>query len=189
MKVEISDLQTSQCLILHCNQKQDKALTEEQVLACLWQVVAGLNYLHQVDNALVIIAHSIFVQNQIFHRDVKADNILLKSNGEAKLGITSSLLIVMRRVNLITQRISVHRRLWLPSQRRKALLSARLIVRLLFLSLKVKLFILPISLGMAPECAVGQAYTSKVDVWSLGITVIEMFQMDPPYYDFIPLRV
>eukprot|EP00727_Mastigamoeba_balamuthi_P012042 m51a1_g7460 putative p21-activated protein kinase (489) ;mRNA; r:146844-149083 len=41
---------------------------------------------------------------------------------------------------------------------------------------------------MAPELIRGQDYGTKVDIWSLGIMVMEMAQGEPPFMEFPPLR-
>jgi serine/threonine protein kinase len=41
---------------------------------------------------------------------------------------------------------------------------------------------------MAPELIQGRKYDAKVDVWSLGVTLIEMAQLDPPLIDEPALR-
>eukprot|EP01094_Clydonella_sp_ATCC50884_P011836 TRINITY_DN2167_c0_g1_i3.p1 TRINITY_DN2167_c0_g1~~TRINITY_DN2167_c0_g1_i3.p1 ORF type:complete len:807 (+),score=310.83 TRINITY_DN2167_c0_g1_i3:153-2573(+) len=41
---------------------------------------------------------------------------------------------------------------------------------------------------LAPEMALGGEYDWSADIWSLGITVIELFEKYPPYWDLLPVR-
>jgi len=41
---------------------------------------------------------------------------------------------------------------------------------------------------MAPELIRGQEYTTRVDIWSLGIMLMEMAEGEPPYMEYPPLQ-
>jgi protein-serine/threonine kinase len=42
---------------------------------------------------------------------------------------------------------------------------------------------------MAPEIIKGENYDQKVDLWSLGILIMEMAESEPPYMELPPLKV
>ena len=42
---------------------------------------------------------------------------------------------------------------------------------------------------MAPELIQGQMYTQKVDIWSLGVMMIELAENNPPYHTDDPVKV
>eukprot|EP01118_Nematostelium_gracile_P009644 TRINITY_DN3259_c0_g1_i3.p1 TRINITY_DN3259_c0_g1~~TRINITY_DN3259_c0_g1_i3.p1 ORF type:complete len:806 (-),score=206.07 TRINITY_DN3259_c0_g1_i3:15-2150(-) len=41
---------------------------------------------------------------------------------------------------------------------------------------------------IAPEVMTSEDYNNRVDVWSLGITAIELAEKVPPYYNYLPFR-
>ena len=80
----------------------------------------------------------------MIHWDIKADNILLTSNGEAKLadfGVSTKLISTLSSKNSV-----IGTPFW-----------------------------------MSPEILSKNNHTNKTDIWSIGITAIEMAEKVPPF--------
>ncbi|KAK2572793.1 Serine/threonine-protein kinase 10 [Acropora cervicornis] len=122
--------------------KIERGLTEDQIKVVCRQMFECLHFLHT---------------HKVIHRDLKAGNLLLTSDGNIKLadfGVSAkNKKTVQRRTTFIGTPY------W-----------------------------------MAPEVIVTETckddpYDYKADIWSAGITLIELAEMQPPYHDMHPMRV
>ena len=134
-------------------------LTELQVSFILSSVLSALVYLHQ---------------KGITHRDIKGNNILLTGQGKVKLadfGVSHRLEDAARCNQILGSP------LWLPPEAAVSGAAAGVVAAQL-----------PAHSGSSPQMG-RPKIDEKADIWSLGVTAIEIAEGEPPYANLSRLRV
>ncbi|ESK98214.1 ste ste20 fray protein kinase [Moniliophthora roreri MCA 2997] len=157
---------------------------EEDIIKCiLKQALQGLNYLHI---------------NGFIHRDVKAANLLIDDNGTVllgDLGVAADLSEDSSRhmsASHSSHLKSLHQRTTSAASTTSSLSSRRVVVEpeidTRLKTGKRKSFV-GTPCWMAPELILGKQYDSSADIWSFGITALELSLGRPPRSRESPQKV
>lgn len=134
--------------------------SEAQIAYILFKSLKALSYLHS---------------KRIIHRDVKCNNILLTLDGHVKLcdfGVSKQLAAPVSPVQKSDLQVESIPKTSEPSK--KAYVKFTELVGTPY--------------WMAPEVITGDESTEKSDIWSLGITAIELAEGKVPFSELPPLR-
>lgn len=147
-----------------------QSLKEEWIAYISREILRGLSYLHS---------------NKVIHRDIKGQNVLLTDNAEVKLGKLDS---SVDRVASLFDRSSTE-----LSLRGVSLVDFGVSAQLDRTIGRRNTFI-GTPYWMAPEVIAcdenpDATYDNRSDLWSLGITALEMAESQPPLCDLHPMRV
>jgi serine/threonine protein kinase len=177
-------------LLLRCH----KIGFEESIVACIIkQVAQGLEYLHD---------------NELVHRDIKSANMLLDfDTGIVKLadfGVSNHLLSnladmpnknvsYLSRQKSVTTEASMNSTIETMTDSYMSFTSTNQPIPAFKLlqppPKKARRSFVGTPCWMAPEILLNQDYDTKVDIWSLGITSIELACGKPPFAEYDPMTV
>jgi serine/threonine-protein kinase CLA4 len=127
-------------------------ITEDQIATICHETCKGLAHLHSQD---------------IIHRDIKSDNVLLDRTGNVKIS-KSVPGIVDKALTILPADFGFCAKLTESKNKRATMVGT--------------------PYWMAPEVVKQKEYGPKVDIWSLGIMAIEMIESEPPYLNEEPLK-